>query len=308
MGKLAFVFSGQGAQKVGMAYSFYQSDPEIRALFDEAERIRPKTLHQCFFGTEEELKLTENTQPCLYLTDLAAALALKKAGLRPDGAAGFSLGELSALAYAGSFSYIDGFKITIQRSLAMSRAAQTLPAGMAAIIKLSIEKAEQICASLLEVFPANYNSSSQLVVAGNPNSLKLLAAEVKQAGGLCLPLAVSGGFHSPFMSPATGKFAAALKNFLMKPASLPVYANSNAEIYRSEPSEWLVRQIDHPVLWQKTIEQMASDGFDTFIEVGIGNTLQKLIRKILPESHIFGVETADDIAKVMKEVAAHAAG
>ncbi|HZW49791.1 MAG TPA: ACP S-malonyltransferase, partial [Bacillota bacterium] len=200
------------------------------------------------------------------------------------------------------------FKITIQRSLAMSRAAQTLPAGMAAIIKLSIEKAEEICASLLEVFPANYNSSSQLVVAGNPHSLKLLAAEVKQAGGLCLPLAVSGGFHSPFMAPAASKFAAALKGFSMQSPSLPVYANTNAEIYRSEPSEWLIRQIDQPVLWQKTIEHMASDGFDTFIEVGVGNTLQKLIRKILPESRIYGVENMEDIAKVVKEVTSLAAG
>ena len=308
MGKLAFVFSGQGAQKVGMASTFYESDTQIHALFQAAEEIRPHTLHQCFFGTEEELKRTENTQPCLYLTDFAAALALQKAGLQPDGVAGFSLGELSALAFAGSFSVLDGFKITIERSLAMSHAAQTQPAGMAAIIKLSKAKAEELCAALPEVFPANYNSPDQLVVAGNPESLKELAAKVKEAGGLCLPLAVSGGFHSPFMSTAAEQFAAVLPSFSMQPPIRPVYANCNAEIYRDTPRDWLIRQIDHPVLWQETIEHMSSDGFDTFVEVGIGNTLQKLIRKILPKSRVFGVETSSDLARVVKEVTEHAAG
>ncbi|MCE5196670.1 MAG: ACP S-malonyltransferase [Negativicutes bacterium] len=308
MGKLAFVFSGQGAQKVGMAYSFYESDAEIHALFQAAEAIRPQTLHQCFFGTEEELQRTENTQPCLYLADFAAALALQKAGLQPDGAAGFSLGELSALAFAGCFTALDGFKITVERSLAMSSAAKNHPAGMAAIMKLSKSKAEELCRALPEVYPANYNSPDQLVVAGNPESLKELAVKVKQAGGLCLPLAVSGGFHSPFMSAAAEQFAAVLPAFAMQPTAYPVYANCNAQIYRDEPRDWLVRQIDHPVLWQKTIEQMSSDGFDTFVEVGVGNTLQKLIRKILPGSRVFGVETSADPARVVKEVAEHAAG
>lgn len=302
MGKIAFVFSGQGAQKAGMGQSFYEGSPSVHTLFDQAEQLRQNTLVQCFSGTAEELKQTENTQPCLYLADLAAAIALKEAGLNPDGVAGFSLGEIPALAFAGAYTYLDGFSLAIARGKAMGQAAVETPASMLAVMKLENSRVEEICSTFQQVYPVNYNAPSQLVVAGHQDEMAEFSKAIREAGGRGLPIPVGGGFHSPFMKEAARSFGDALDTVSLTAPKIPVYSNFTTKPYGADVKSLMVPQIDHALRWQESMEQMWVDGFDTFIEVGVGNTLQKLISRILPESRVLGVSTMEEVQQVIEEV------
>ncbi len=301
MGKIAFVFSGQGAQKAGMGKSFYETVETVHALFDGAEKLREGTLRQCFEGTAEELKETQNTQPCLYLTDLAAAIALREAGIVPAAVAGFSLGELPALAFAGAYSHLDGFRLACARGNAMAKAAAEHPASMLAVMKLENSRVEEVCRQFHQVYPVNYNAPGQLVVAGAKDEMEAFSKAVREAGGRGLPVAVGGGFHSPFMDEASREFAEAAKAFALKQPEITVYSNFTTEPYTENVRELMENQINHSLRWQESIERMAADGFDTFIEVGIGDTLKKLIKRILPESKVYNVSTMEE-AEQVKEV------
>lgn len=302
MGKIAFVFSGQGAQKAGMGHSFYEGSATVKELFDAAEQLRGGTLAQCFFGTAEELKETQNTQPCLYLADLAAALAAVEAEIQPQGAAGFSLGELPALAFAGAYCPLDGFRLACARGEVMAKAAAAHPASMLAVLKLEKEKIEEICKRFQQVYPVNDNAPGQLVVAGAAEEMEEFKKAVREAGGRTMPVAVGGGFHSPFMDTASEAFAAAAENFSLRKPHLPVYSNLTAKPYTEKVREQMTQQINHPLRWQESIRQMAADGFDTFIEVGVGDTLQKLIRRILPAAKVYGISDLADVARVKEEL------
>ncbi|MCH5273013.1 MAG: ACP S-malonyltransferase [Lachnospiraceae bacterium] len=302
MAKIAFLFSGQGAQHPGMGKDFYEKDAQVAALFDEAERLRPGTLAQMFDGDDTVLRQTENTQPCLYLADYAAALAAKNAGISADMTAGFSLGEIPALAFGGAYTPITGFQIACARGALMGEAAKQTPASMVAVVKLPNETVEELCSHYKNVYPVNYNCTGQLVVSGSTEELPAFSEEVKAAGGRALPLKVGGGFHSPFMSPAAKQFAGKLAEFSLTEPSLPVYANLTAMPYGSNVKETLQAQIDHPVLWEKTILAMADKGVDTFIETGVGNVLQKLIEKIVPGSRSYAVETMEQLESVCADL------
>lgn len=290
MGKVAFVFSGQGAQHVGMAKEFYETIPAVKSLFDAAETNRPGTLAQMFEGDGTDLKQTQNTQPCLYLTDLAAALALAENGIQPEGLAGFSLGEIPALALGGAYSREDGFVIAQKRGAAMAKAGEGQDVSMMACVKLPIEQVEELAKPYDKVFPVNYNSPVQLVCSGDKTQLEALAADIKAAKGRGLMLAVSGAFHSPYMTPAVEPFGKELAAIDVKLPQIPVYANFTAAPYEGDPKKLMLEQINHPVQWVKLIRRMAEDGFDTFVECGVGNTLQKLISQILPEAKVLRVE------------------
>ena len=290
MGKIAFVFSGQGAQHVGMGQAFYEHVPAVRTLFDRAEEIRPGTLAQCFTGDGTALKQTENTQPCLYLADIAACLAMQEAGVSPDGVAGFSLGEIPALAVGGADSAEDGFRIAMQRGAAMAKASEGVDASMMAVVKIPTEQAEELAKPYDKIFPVNYNSPMQLVFSGDKTQLEALAKDVREVKGRGVMLAVSGAFHSPYMTPAVVPFGKALSGFsIQSPEKAVVYANYTAAPYEGDPKETMLKQIDHPVQWVKLIRRMAADGYDTFVETGVGNTLQKLITQILPEAKTYQV-------------------
>ncbi|MGN0135552.1 ACP S-malonyltransferase [Anaerotignum sp.] len=302
MGKIAFVFSGQGAQKAGMGKAFYEASETVHALFDGAEALRAGTLQQCFEGTAEELKETQNTQPCLYLADLAAAIAVSEAGITPEGVAGFSLGELPALAFAGAYSYLDGFQLACARGKAMAKAAAEHPASMLAVMKLENSKVEEVCKQFQQVYPVNYNAPGQLVVAGAKEEMDAFSKAVREAGGRGLPVAVGGGFHSPFMDEASKEFAEAAKAFDLKKPEVTVYSNFTTEPYTEEVRDLMMHQINHSLRWQESIERMAADGFDTFIEVGVGDTLKKLIKRILPDAKVYNVSNMEEVAKVKEEM------
>ena len=303
MSKIAFVFAGQGSQYPGMGQSLCAASQEAAKLFDLAEGIRPGTKEQCFSGTKEELTRTVNTQPCLYTVDLAAARALVERGVRPAAAAGFSLGEVAALTFAGAFGDEDGFRLVCRRGQLMEEAAQKHPGAMAAVLKMTNEQVEEICGRFKEIFPVNYNSAGQLVVAGSVSEMPDFCKAVGEAGGRAKQLAVGGGFHSPYMDEASQALSQLLAGMEMKEPSIPVYANLTAEPYAGDLKATLAAQVNHPVRWEKTIQRMVADGVDTFVEVGPGKTLSGLIRRIAPDAACWQVENEETLCAAVEGLA-----
>ena len=300
MAKIGIIFPGQGAQYPGMGEKLYEAYPEIRELYENAEKIFPGITEISFHGTADDLKKTENTQPALYLAELSAALILKKNGIEASALAGFSLGEIPALSFGGAFDYIEGFRIVCKRGEFMS-ADPGIETAMAAVLKLDGETVEKICASHTGLYPVNYNCPGQITVSGTKDALNDAKTEFTEAGGRVIPLAVSGAFHSPFMDKASDEFGAFLNTCDIKSPVTTVYANRNAAPYENVV-ETMQAQINHPVLWEKTVRAMAESGVDTFIEVGPGQTLSKFVQKTVPRAKTYHAETPEEIEKIVSEV------
>jgi len=285
-GKIAFVFSGQGAQCPGMGKELCASSEAAAAVFALADRIRPGTSQQCFAGTKQELDTTINTQPCLFTVDLAAAKAVETIGVKADLTAGFSLGEIAALAFSGILSEEAAFRLVWKRAEFMQDAAVRNPGAMGAVLGMG----EDTLAGILKDFPnaqaVNFNCPGQIVVAARDCDADLIAAAVSAQGGKFRKLAVSGAFHSRFMEDASRKMQEYVANIPVNPSALPVYANRTAEPYGEDESavrNLIAEQICNAVQWQKTIENMIRDGAAVFIETGEGKVLSGLIRKISKE-------------------------
>lgn len=289
MGKIAFVFSGQGDQHPGMGREFAEKYPAAAEVFAMCDRLRPGTSSQCFEGTEEELKETKNTQPCLFAFELAAAMVLHKKGIVPDFAAGFSLGEVAAAAYSGIFDHETGFRLVCRRGELMQREAEKFDTMMAAVVKLTAEQVEEICQQFTDVYPVNYNAPGQIAVSGLSAQMVDFREEVKKAGGMAIPLKVKGAFHSPFMEEAAKAFADELANASCKQGNITLYSNLTSEPYTEDVVHLLSKQICSPVQWEKIIRNMAAQGADTFIEIGPGKTLANLIKRISPEATVYTV-------------------
>ena len=289
MSKIAFVFSGQGAQAPGMGKELYDCSPAAKAVFDLADSIRPGTSQQCFEGTQEELNVTINTQPCLFACDLAAAKAAQERGIQPDCAAGFSLGEAAAVAFSGMLTEAEAF------SMVMNEAAQKNPGAMAAVMKLSPQQVETLCGPIENAWPVNYNSPKQTVVAASADTIDQVVEAASAQRGRAVKLAVSGAFHSPLMHSAADGLREYLASVSLREERLPVYANLTAEPYGEDKKETMAAQCENPVRWQKTIENMIANGVDTFIEVGVGKTLAGLIKKINPEVMVYQIENKEGL-------------
>ena len=295
MSKIAFVFSGQGAQAPGMGKELYDCSPAAKAVFDLADSIRPGTSQQCFEGTQEELNVTINTQPCLFACDLAAAKAAQERGIQPDCAAGFSLGEAAAVAFSGMLTEAEAFSMVCKRAELMNEAAQKNPGAMAAVMKLSPQQVETLCGPIENAWPVNYNSPKQTVVAASADTIDQVVEAASAQRGRAVKLAVSGAFHSPLMHSAAAGLREYLASISLREEKLPVYANLTAEPYGEDKKETMAAQCENPVRWQKTIENMIANGVDTFIEVGVGKTLAGLIKKINPEVTVYQIENKEGL-------------
>lgn len=280
MGRIAFVFSGQGDQHPGMGKELFEKYPAAAQVFKMCDGIRPGTSRQCFEGSQEELTETANTQPCLFAMELAAARALIDMGVTPAAAAGFSLGEVTAAAVCGIFDDETGFKLVCRRGELMQREAEKFDTSMYAVVKLPPEKVEELCAGHQNVYPVNYNCPGQISVSGLSQEMPALCNEVKEAGGRAIPIKVKGAFHSPFMKSAAEDFYKELQKADIKDMSIPLYSDMTALRYSKNAAELLSRQICSPVKWESLIRNMIADGIDTFIEIGPGRTLTNMIKKI----------------------------
>jgi len=300
MAGVGLLFSGQGAQYTGMGQSLYESSPAARALFDRLEACRSGLLDLCFNGSAEELARTENTQPSVYAVDLAAAAALEEAGLHADAVAGFSLGELAALAFAGYVTPEQGFELVQRRAALMAEAAQRHPGAMLAVMRMENEAVESLCAGKM-LYPVNYNCPGQLVVAGPKEDIEQLQVAVKQAGGRSIPLAVSGGFHSPFMAEAAQAMGEVYEATAFGMPGITLYSNVTGRPYGQDVAALLQQQIDHPVQWEAIMRNMCASGIDCFVEAGPGKVLAGFVARTVPDARAFSVDSFESLKKWKEE-------
>ena len=280
----AYIFPGQGAQFTGMGLDLYEGSELAQELFEQANKILGFSITDVMFeGTAEELKQTKVTQPAIFLHSVILAKVLGDQ-FKPEMVAGHSLGELSALVAAGVLSFEDGLKLVSQRAIAMQKACEIQPSTMAAVLGLEDEVVEQVCDSIDGiVVAANYNCPGQLVISGEVEAVnKACEALLAKGARRALVLPVGGAFHSPMMEPAREELAAAIEATDFYEPACPVYQNVPAKAVTSaaEIKENLIAQLTAPVKWTQSIQAMIADGGTEFVEVGPGNVLQGLIRKI----------------------------
>ena len=280
----AYVFPGQGAQFVGMGKDLYDNLPMAHELFEKANELLGFRITDLMFnGTDEDLRQTKVTQPAIFLHSVLLAKTLGDS-FKPEMVAGHSLGEFSALVANGALSFEDGLMLVSKRALAMQKACEAQPSTMAAIIGLDDEIVEKICSEIDEVVvPANYNCPGQLVISGSVQGIDLACAKLTEAGAKrAIKLSVGGAFHSPLMEPARAELAEAINSTHFSTPVCPVYQNVTAGAV-SDPEvikKNLIAQLTAPVRWTQTVKNMIADGCTSFTEVGPGQVLQGLVKKV----------------------------
>lgn len=306
MTKTAFIFPGQGAQAVGMGKDFYDNFDTARKLFDEADDALGYSIKRmCFEGSEDDLKLTANTQPAILVVSVIVSELLKSEGVTADIAGGHSLGEYSALVAAGSLKFRDAVILVHKRGQFMQEAVPVGEGAMAAIIGLDDETIIKICAAASEfgaVQAVNFNCPGQTVIAGKVRGVEVAVEQLKSAGAKkAVILPVSAPFHSTLMAPAAIKLAAELDKVELVDAAFPVAANVNGQLETSaaDIKQNLVTQADNPVKWIACVEAMKNFGAETFIECGPGKTLCGFNRRIDKKIRSLNVEDLDSFKKTL---------
>jgi [acyl-carrier-protein] S-malonyltransferase len=313
---IAFVFPGQGAQKVGMGQSLATAFPVCRDVFREADAALSESLStMCFEGPAESLQMTENTQPAILAMSVAVLRLLESRGIQASFAAGHSLGEYSAHVAAGTFSFADALRTVRRRGRYMQEAVPSGEGAMAAILGLDTEGVGRACAETMNamsgrvVSPANLNGPGQVVIAGHADAVAQAGERAKALGAKrAIPLAVSAPFHCALMKPAEERLAPELKQLATSDPRFPVIANVDAEPKRQAHAaiDALIRQVSSPVRWEEVVKRLIAEGATTFVELGPGSVLAGLIKKIERSVQVMSIEDEQGLEEAMSELSGRA--
>ena len=303
MSKIAFIFPGQGAKACGMGKDFYEQTETGKIIFDKATQLMGFSMPQLCFEENDRLDITEYTQAAMVTASIAMMRVLEENGIKPDVAAGLSLGEYCALAAAGVMSDEDAIRTVRQRGILMQEAVPVGEGAMAAILALDAAVIEEVTGAMEGVWIANYNCPGQIVISGEKAAVEEACEKLKAAGAKrAVMLNVSGPFHSGMLTAAGEKLGQVLSRVELHEPRIPYVANVTAQYVKSagEVKELLTRQVSSSVRWQQSVEAMIGDGVDTFIEIGPGKTLAGFMRKISRDVKTLNVEKLEDIGKAVE--------
>ena len=298
MGKIAFIYPGQGAQKCFMGQDFYNMYPKCAEVFDKAEEALDVSVKDLCFHENPLLDQTQYTQPAMVTTCLGITAVLNDMGIYPDMTAGLSLGEYAAIAAAGGMDYVDAIRLVRQRGVFMEEAVPAGKGAMTAVLGMEAAAIEKVLAEFEDVYIANYNCPGQIVITGMKEGVEAASVKLTEAGAKrCIPLVVSGPFHSVYLKEAGAKLREYMADVTFNELQIPYITNVTATYVsdKDEIAPLLEKQVCSSVRWQQSVETMISDGVDTFIEIGPGKTLPGFIKKIDRDVKVINVSCVEDL-------------
>ena len=303
MRKIAFIFPGQGAQYTGMGRDFYENFDRAKEVFAIAGKVSGMSMEELIFKENENLHITKYTQAAMLTVELAILKVLEEKGITSSVNAGLSLGEYAALTASGGLSVREALELSVKRGLFMQEAVPT-GGAMTAVMGLEAGLVEEICEKTKGIVSiANYNCPGQIVISGEKKAVEKAAESLKKAGAKrCIPLKVSGPFHSEMLKKAGEQLAEELEKVEIREITTPYISNVTAAyvLDKEEVKGLLTKQVSSPVRWQQSVELMAAEGVDTFIEIGPKKTLSAFVKKIVPQAEIFHVETVKDMEELLE--------